>query len=106
MTKFIYFDWCGSTHHAGCACHEKRRKDEIEALEAENKTLKERLAEATKIITLVDFCPHPGAEEGFGKGLYRYWCGGGHYVYKEDLNLADRAREFLTTEKTWNKNQA
>ena len=25
-------NWCGVTHHAGCACYEKARNEEIESL--------------------------------------------------------------------------
>jgi hypothetical protein len=27
-------NWCGVTHHAGCACHEKRRDEELAAARA------------------------------------------------------------------------
>ena len=33
-------NWCGVTHHAGCACHEKRRDEELASLKTELASVK------------------------------------------------------------------
>lgn len=39
-------NWCGLTHHHGCACHEKRRDEELDAV-------KTKLKIATDFVELI-----------------------------------------------------
>jgi hypothetical protein len=59
-------NWCGVTHHAGCACHEKARNEEIEHLRA-------RLKDAEVIVDEFIYLASratPTAMRGTPKGFF------------------------------------
>lgn len=70
-------NWCGVTHHAGCACHEKRRDEERDQLRAQ-------LEEAKRVIEFYACADFVDGQDG--KSACSRW---------ENDGYGNRAREFL-----------